>query len=364
MSADRSRLLTQGAAVLLGACAFTACADPSARTDLRPAGPPDVLTVLVMNDAVDHFVETATFCKENDEKRPGLVPTNFGPLQVCVDDLSKGAGFDMPNPDDTTTFVPAIVEDALPLDWYVRIQFDELLDENVETLVEILDEDGQPSGTFEGHIMNTAPVTLTCGGIDIPYDGYYSPSGNNVTWPVGPSLVVRPLDATTVATSTSCTIQIKPEVVKDKEGVSAPTLTNVTWSIAPLEFLESSPAAIEDPTMPDEVAPEAPVSLIFNAAIDPATLAATEVVLETVTACDAVAGTARTAAITGDAEDPTVIVITDAMAAMGLAFAPLTTYRITFAAQNEVADIGAPTPGTTSIPTDNIICFTTLAVTP
>jgi len=47
---------------------FGACSDPEENTDLRPSGAPEVLTVLVSNDAAgDGILEGATFCKLNDD---------------------------------------------------------------------------------------------------------------------------------------------------------------------------------------------------------------------------------------------------------------------------------------------------------
>src|SRR5437879_2029667 len=103
-----------------GVLAIGGCTDPTQRTDLRPDGPPEVLAVLVMNDAAGQLLESATFCKTGDEKRPGLVGLpDFSSHQICDDDLSK------PAPE---------VTDALPEGWYVRIMFDELLNPDVEEL--------------------------------------------------------------------------------------------------------------------------------------------------------------------------------------------------------------------------------------
>jgi len=144
---------------MAGALAFGACTDPVQRTDLRPPGPPEVLTVLAMNDQAGGLIETATFCKTNDEKRPGIVGLpDFSTQQVCDDDLSKPA-------DEVT--------DAVPTSWYARVEFDRLLDPNVEDLIPILDPDTmQPTGTSTGSLAMTQPVTLKCGGVDVPYDGY------------------------------------------------------------------------------------------------------------------------------------------------------------------------------------------------
>src|SRR5262245_55282167 len=142
--------------------AFGACSNPDENTDLRSSGPPEVLTVLASNDAAgDGILEGATFCKLNDDKRPGLVPANpDGPAQVCPDNLAMGA-------DEVT--------DTIPVGWYVRIMFDELLNPAIEDLLPIPDSD-----LMQGSLAKTQPVTLTCASgatvITVAYDGYYSPS--------------------------------------------------------------------------------------------------------------------------------------------------------------------------------------------
>ena len=139
-----------------------------------------MLSVLVMNDSADNYLETATFCKLNDALRPTEVFLVIGGLtEVC--------------PLDETQQVD-MVEDAVPTGWYIRVVFDELLDPTIEELIPDTDSAGDPTGTSTGSIANTQPVKLTCGGVDVPYDGYYSPGGNYQTWPVGPSLVIIPDD--------------------------------------------------------------------------------------------------------------------------------------------------------------------------
>ena len=226
-------------AATLGVMALGACADPDQNTNLRPEGPPDVLAVLVMADAATHLYESATYCKPNDEKRPGLVGLpDFTTQQVCPATLSEGA-------DEVTN--------AYPDGWYVRIMFDELLDPNIEDLVEILDEEtGEGTDTFTGTIANTRPVVLQCESsatgqlTNVAYDGYYSPSGNRITWPLGPSLVIKPNDPTLIATNTKCQITIN-ENVTDKSGTVVPADQRgpYKFSVAPIEIVLIDPA--DDP---------------------------------------------------------------------------------------------------------------------
>ncbi|MBA3538313.1 MAG: Ig-like domain-containing protein, partial [Deltaproteobacteria bacterium] len=284
-----------------------------------------------------------------DDKRPALVTTTlFDRVQVCEDDLGTGA---------------TQVTDAIPTTWYVRVMFDELLDPNIEELVEILDPDtGLGTDQFTGTIAGTNPVSLMCNGVAVAYDGYYSPSGNSITWPLGPSLVIQPSDTSAVATGAECTLTLKPEVIVDKDGVAITSGDTgpYTFKIAPLVLESTDPAPPEDPADPDVVDPAAPVVLTFNATIDPASLAASEILLEQVTACDAAAGIERIPAITQDLTEggPQTLFISDSAAGADLAFVPETTYRLTFTDTNEVADLAG---GTGAIPgaADLTICFTT-----
>jgi hypothetical protein len=243
-----------------GVLSLVACSDPGQTTDLRPDGPPEVLSVLVMNDAAAGLYEGATFCKQGDKKRPDLVGTPDGNLlQVCPSDLSMGA-------DE--------VVDANPSNWYVRIMFDELLDPSIEELNPVLDDTGSDTGTSSGTIANTKPVKLECqssrtnGLVEIPYDGYYSPSGNAVTWPLGPSLVIKPNNPELIATQTECQVTINTNVT-DKDGNQVPgdQLGPYKFKIAPLSLLAASPA---DGDAVDAIA--AAVDLTFNAPIDATTL--------------------------------------------------------------------------------------------
>lgn len=371
MFVDRSRLMTTGA-VALGV-ALTACADPTLRTDLRPDGPPEVLSVLVMDDAANGLVETATFCKLNDAKRPGLVPTPDGSqTQVCSDTLSNGAGVTSRTFDPTTgkykyTFTAGTVTDALPMSWYARIQFDELIDPNVEELVENTDPDTMlPNDTYTGHINNTLPVTLQCGAnnVDVPYDGYYSPAGNSITWPLGPSLVIKPNDPTSVATSATCTLKLKPDAVHDKDGNKVPTeqLGPWTFQIAPLQLTGTDPSPLADASMPpaagmeDTLDPASPIQLTFNAPIDDTSLSPAEVKILKVADCTATTGTAATAGIAPDPMNPTLLYIYDSAATGTDAWVDGSIYKVTFADNNTIAD-QAGGPGSLPTAADMTFCF-------
>ena len=259
MFLNPSRQKTQGAFAAIGAFALiAACDDPSARTELRPEGDPEVLAVLVLNDSVSGLVEGAAYCAVGDEKRPSLVGLpDFTTSQVCPEDLSQPA---------------PMLTNAAPDTFYVRIMFDELLDPNIEELIPILDENDQETGSFTGTLINTQPVTFKCTGVDgqsydVPYDGYYSPSGNNVTWPLGPSLVIKQLGEFVIPTNSECEITLKDNIT-DKDGNPVPANQRGPYKfrVAPI-----TPIFI-DPADGDEVNPSAlyvdNVYVQFNTAVD------------------------------------------------------------------------------------------------
>lgn len=249
-----------GVAAVLCGIATGACNAPSQRTDLRPEGPPDVLAVLVMNDGAGGLYEKATFCRDGDNKRPSLVGLPDGTTQqVCPDDGSE---------------VRAGVDDALPGGWYVRIMFDELLDPSIEDLTEIIDSEGEPTGTFEGSITRTHPVALRCAGasgamVDVPYDGYYSPSGNNVTWPLGPSLVIKPTQPSTIPTNATCEVTLNDAVRDKDQSTQVPNDQRgpYAFSVAPIRVVSISPV---DGDELDGV--DAGMNVVFNTLIDAASL--------------------------------------------------------------------------------------------
>jgi hypothetical protein len=351
-------LLAATACVLM----LGACSAPEERSDLRPRGAPEVLTVLVANDAAgDGILEGATFCKLNDDKRPGLVPALLAanpdaPAQVCPDALGTGA---------------AEVTDGVPLGWYVRIQFDELLDPDIEDLLPIPD-----SELLKGSLARTQPVTLTCAGANVAYDGYYNVSGNSLTWPLGPSLFIAPVDEaayTSIPTGSDCTVTIKPDVVIDKDGERVPTaqVGPYSFKLAELSLLGTDPEAPRDPKMPGTVAPEDPLILTFNAHINVTSLSATDVLIQEVTACDGTGAIDKIAVVreheVGDDDevDPASIEIVDAAAPTDAAFVPEKTYLITFrAGANVTQDIAGGGNVDLPLAAELSICFKTDELSP
>lgn len=201
-----------GAAVM--GSLLVGCSDPDLPTDLRTSGPPNITTVTVMSDlesasdpnrsGLGRIIETATYCRANDDKRPALVGLpDIRVITVCPTDLAK--------PADANG-----VAEGAPPDWVIRVVFDKLLDPNIEDL----ESDG--SGGTLGTLKNTQPVTVTCNGVDVEYDGEYVPNGNKQSWPLGPALHIVPNDPTSVPTGASCTVALK-DSIHNKSGESVPT---------------------------------------------------------------------------------------------------------------------------------------------
>jgi hypothetical protein len=269
-----------------------------------------------------------------------------GPTQICPDDLTKGA-------DEVT--------DTVPVDWYIRIMFDELLNPAVEDLVPIGDA-GLSAGTLE----RTQPVTVSCAGVDVPYDGYYDPSGNNIAWPLGVSLFIQPKDTAAIATGTECEVSIKPDVIADKDGEHVPTaqLGPYKFKIAPMTFAAATPAAPKDPAKPVTIKPTDPVVITFNAFVDELSLDPTEVTILEVTACTDTTGIPHVAVISQDPKDPVSLHIGTIDTPPGTettpkeAFLHGKTYTITFndgASVTDLAGGAAELPGAA----DLTLCFKT-----
>jgi hypothetical protein len=264
------------AALVLALSALGACGEPEFKTSLRPEGDPEVLAVLVVNENYD---EAATYCKPGDDKVPGIITGGCGTFYgfECCDScrgICPEAGTNEPAVADGS------VRNAEPLDWSIRIIFDELLKADVVETLEGRDENRARVSctdehvTCEGHIDTTRPVTLTCGGVPVPYDGWYDPTGNAVTLPPGPSIVVYPLDL--VATSAQCTVTLDPAKVIDKDGNPVPPAQRgpYTWSIAGLDIVGISPR-----NAATGVDPAVEIEIGFNSFIDADSVDAGEITL-------------------------------------------------------------------------------------
>jgi hypothetical protein len=239
-----------------------ACADPDLKSELVTEGPPEVVEVNVLSESVVlndpthlRLGEGATFC------RPGDYKVNNVYCPEARDSNNKP----MPGQRETDP-----IQDATPFGaglgmestfFHVRLIFDELLDPNVEDLETV---DGVTFGT----IAETMPVTVTCNDAEIAYDGFYDPSGNHLSYPPGPGLVVTAAEF--VPTSSQCSISINAGVT-DKDGVEVPSDQRgpYEFAVAALAVYGVAPAEAEE-----GVDPAATVDIEFNAPIDIATVAA------------------------------------------------------------------------------------------
>ncbi len=372
-------------AAATSACALLAgCSDPAEPTDLRSqsSGPPNVTTVMVMSDLVSsvdpnvpglaRLIETATHCRTGDDKRPGLVGLpNFTTTQVCPDDLSQPSSSE------------SVAEGAPPV-WYARVVFDKLLDPDIEDLVV------QPNGDTTGTIAKTLPVVLRCGVtkvVDVPYDGYYVPNGNRISWPLGPALYIAPLSATSVPTGAQCELQLR-DIVQNKLGQSVPDdQRTFNFKIADMAFRFSVPDPTDSPDGSHFQDIDTPVKFYWTAAlavgangvIDPTAIKITKGPNLNASAtsdgdadpavCNGTGGTAvpasdiETAPDGTDAESTALIMDLDTKGG-GAAhlWDPQTTYRIQFTADAKASPSQGGAAG--AMPSDYDLCFHTAAAAP
>ena len=376
MMAYRSMMAME--AVLSAGALLAGCTDPDLPTDLREHGPPNVTAVTVLSDLrtgvdpdfpqgpldLSRLLETATHCRINDEKRPGLVdlPTEKT-TQVCPEDLR------MPSLTEGTA-------EAAPPDWFVRVVFDKLLDPDVEDLVRQLDANGKPTGVLLGSLAHTQPVTLACNGVAVPYDGYYVPNGNRVSWPLGPALYIQPLDPLSVPTGATCEIGIK-DIVHNKQGQSVPAdQRSFSFRIAPMRLRFSVPAPSPDKSGATTVDPATPVKFYWTAAFttmpDPAEIKIfagpnTADGMADMAVCNAGGTPVATSDIVmsagGAMPTTTALILNLALKSPGpgLAWAPNTTYRIDFGANAKITPKQGGAAGT--FPAGEALCFHTTSAT-
>lgn len=254
--------------------ALGACSDPELSSDLQDEGDPHVVEVNVYSEGSIFGLtdpsgfglllgEAATYCRPGQEFK---VNSNYCP--EARDDIGepiRGEREVAPIMD----VVPYAQQFGSATFWHIRIIFDELLDPDVEDLV----DDG--AGGFLGTLEDTQPVELTCGGDPVAYDGFYDPSGNWLTFPPGPALVIQATDF--VASSTAdCELSIKSGAVTDKDGNEVPSdeLGPYSFGIAPMTVYGTDPTdsgVAEEPT--SGIAPDSFVTLSFAAPVDVATVA-------------------------------------------------------------------------------------------
>lgn len=316
--------------LLAGGLLALGCGDPDLKTDLDTEGPPEVNMVTVTHEGApigvngNEFPEIPSFCRSDGGKLN---------RDICPDEARVGA---------------IAVDSVRPLAWRVRITFSELLDPDVETL-----EDRDGDGLNEGHIDTTLPVTLACGGTDVGYDGFYDPSGNDVTVPPGPALVISPVNPFPAAGATSCEVAIN-DTPTDKDGNAVPASFRGphAFTLAPFHVALDGGAPLTDPPSGSEgVDPDLPVVIVMNAPVDPATVANSGI---TITDPD---GDVEATVILNEADPTQLFVIPTAGR-----FDDMTMYTVTLPTDTELADAlgGAISFECTDCPTEAVVVtFTT-----
>lgn len=185
-----SRLVCAHAFVLaMSTATMAGCSDEGNESELDTAGPPRV-TIATVSTADG---ELPVYCVGPEADKLPL---------ACLDEDGEYA-FDGSQPVETS-----------PGGWQVRLVFNELLDpDRAEELVVVRDSmTGEPvrdqygNPVLRGTLVRSQPVTLTCNGEPVAYDGYYNPSGNHLSQPPGPSLVIQTLE--TVPTSATCQVEV------------------------------------------------------------------------------------------------------------------------------------------------------------
>jgi Bacterial Ig-like domain len=283
----------------------TACSDPELASELDSEGPPEMVQVNVASETAPTdpngvHLEAATFCRPGEQF---VVSTFYCPLEP--DSENK------PIPGDRELEGP--IMDAIPVGWHARFIFSELLDPDIEDLV-------TENGVTIGTIRNTQPATLRCNDADVEYDGWYDPTGNQLSYPPGPSLVVNTLEF--IATGSLCEVSFDESVV-DKDGNAAPENHRgpYEFGIAPLSITESVPE-----NEAEGVALDAVVEVDFNAPIALATVTGTtERIVVTDEADTVVAGTIALKTDPDSGEESTDIVVFTPTAALAAG----TTYTVT-----------------------------------
>lgn len=265
--------------IAVGVMASAGCGSPQEdQPELRADGPPDVLAVLVARDRFlpsSHLLEEATFCRLGDSKRPGRVvlplPDTLD-VDVCPDDLGEGA---------------PVFEKAFPAFWYARIVFDEQLDlesePSEESVASARGDEGSNDDGGAALANEKAPVLLNCNGLPVAYSTVYTGEGNRQSWPLGPSLRIRPQVASAIPAGATCEITLNDAVIFDKQG-EPPQLSQLgpyRFKVAPigLQIPYGAAAAAYGTSggLPFLASGNPPFRLNFNAYLKPGSFTASDV---------------------------------------------------------------------------------------
>jgi hypothetical protein len=321
--------------------------------------------VTVLSDLTGtRLIETATFCRIGDEKRPALVglPT-FTTEQICPDDLTKNA-------DEFE-----VAEGAPPV-WFVRVVFDMLLNPTVEDLIP---DPVSTTGALKGTIATTNPVSLRCNNVDILYDGYYAPNGNRVSYPLGPGLFIQPTAPLAIPTGASCEVAVRDKVTNKKGDKVQNGAAPFKFKTAPMVLRFSDPDPADEGASTGEHTQDldTEVAFFWTAPLRAPINTADFQIFEGPNIGDgpnaAVCGTGGTAvpageivaAPAGPAAGSTALIMLLHATDPDHAWKPETTYRIQFGPTAKALTSQGSTPGTPdgAFPSDYKLCFHTPAAT-
>ena len=282
----KSCLLAAGFGILL-----MACEDDPVRSDLNSEGPPRVVTITAVTetelddgDPAKFLPEEAFFCSTSADDKVNRKYCAVGSTPRTIDDVPPFRSI----PDQTDVLLPTdppehVLWGTSP--WYIRVVFNELLDpDRAEELLPCIDATHDGSCEDEdalfrnikddfgnpilfGSLKKTNPVTLLCNGAEISYDGWYDPSGNHLSDPPGPALIIVALQYQ--GTVTNCELGMNAGVLFDKDNNPLSPIDPILFSTASLKLRSTSP---RDGTT--GVSREVTPRIIFNGLIDPNTLAA------------------------------------------------------------------------------------------
>lgn len=243
--------------ILLGFLAIS-CENPVLHTEHNTLGAPEVTTVLILSEK-----------DQSDANRDGVKDTNeVATFCGQAEGMKVHRGF-CKTGDNGEVLAANPVMNANPAAWFARVVFSELLNPAVEELIPA----GENNEKIVGSLLNTQPVEVICGGRVIAYDGFYDPSGNDVTQRPGPALIIQP--TAQVATGSECFLTVKPSVV-DKDGfqVDAAFAGPFRFGIAAMDV-----GAISPEPGAESIALDATFTVAFNAVPDIATLTNTTMFL-------------------------------------------------------------------------------------
>jgi hypothetical protein len=267
--------------------ALAGCTGATSSDGLEPAGPPEILQVLVRERADGELVNRLAhgdhpdIGDEDDREVSAAVARDGQRIRVVFDELLRGNFLEeVPCADGSWSRVP------------VGADFDDVaacagadlsrcrgICIGPDGPIGILDENGD--GAFDDTRLIEGAATITCDGEPVvvdPQRSYYQPSGSQRldtgsvgTDSLGPAVVIAP--ASGMRPGATCTIGFAAEVV-DKQGERVGDTGDISFQVEPFVVHQSQPAdGAEDVELTDPDSSDAVIAILLNAALDPGELA-------------------------------------------------------------------------------------------